>query len=504
VIKVSRWVWLIAFVQLAIHLVFSTRGYGFFGDELYYMACAEHLAFGYVDHPPFSIWLLAAWQGLLGDSLFALRLLPALFGAAAVLLTGALTAEFGGRERAQSLAAVVIALAPVNLVVTGYYSMNAIDIAVWALAFLLVARVLRSPSRGGWVGLGVVLGIGLLNKISVLWFGSGLFVGLLLTPHRQVLLTRGPWLAGAIAAVLFLPHVFWQIAYEWPTAEFMVVATSQKMVPVSPLDLFAQQILVWNPLALPLWIAGLIVLIWRPPTNTGWVFASIFIVTAIILMINGTSRPNYLALAVPPLVAAGAVVAEQLGERRRWLMPTAIGLIGYVGLAGSPLAIPILSPERLIAYQEAIGISAPRMENQQQSSLDQHFADMIGWQELVDTVAEVYHALPADERDRVAIMGPSYNTTGAIDLFGPALGLPPAISGHNSYWYWGHGGADGSIVLLVGGSQAYWLRYWGSVEPAAVWECRYCMPARNGKAVFIAREPRAPLAEMWSDLRHFD
>jgi len=377
---------------------------------------------------------------------------------------------------------------------------------VWELAFVIVARLLRAPSQRGWVALGVVLGIGLLNKLSVLWFGAGLLAGLLATPHRRLLLNRGPWLAGGIAVLLFLPHVLWQVAHGWPSAEFMQVATTRKMIPVSPAELFAQQALVWNPVVLPLWLAGFVALIARPRTDVGRVFAWVFVVTAAILIANGTSRPNYLALATPPLVAAGAIALERVCRRPRWgwAMPTALGLVAWTGLAGSPLTLPILPPEDLVRFQAAIGLGAPDMEGSESGRLDQHFADMIGWDAIVGSVADVYQTLPADERGRVAILTPDYASAAAIDRLGPARGLPPAISGHNSYWLWGPGKADGSVVLLVGGSRETWARHWGSLEEAATWDCGDCMAARNRQSVFVARQPRAPLAEMWPDLRHYD
>lgn len=502
----SRTVWWVAFAQLALHLVWSTRGYGYFGDELYYLASIQHLDFGYVDHPPFSIWLLAAWSGIFGKSLVAIRVLAAALGAAAVVLAGLLASELGAKARAQLLTAVVFALAPVNLVVSGYYSMNVVDAVVWLLAFVAVARVLRAPSRAGWVGLGVVLGVGLLNKLSILWFGAGLFVGLSLTPHRRLLLTSGPWLTGGIAAALFVPHILWQIAHGWPTAEFVRVATTQKMVPVPAAEVIAQQVLVWNPVVLPLWVWGLGLLIWRPPTSTGRVFAAIYVVTAAILVANGTSRSNYLALAAPPLVAAGALALERAtrGERWRWVLPATTGFVACVGLAGSPLTIPILEPEALSQFQAAVGISAPKMEHQHRSTLDQHFADMLGWDDVVASAAAVYRELPPEDQPRTVFLAPSYSTAGAIDVLGPAEGLPHAISGHNSYWLWGPGDADGSVVVILGGEREHWTQYWKTLEEAAVWDCGYCTATRNHQSVFVAREPRQPLPEMWPKLRHYN
>jgi hypothetical protein len=306
--------------------------------------------------------------------------------------------------------------------------------------------------------------------------------------------------------VIFLPHIAWQIENGWPTAEFVAAATTQKMVAVSPLELFAQQILVWNPLALPLWLIGGVALLRRQSDDPGRVLAIIFATTAAILIANGTSRPNYLALAMPPLIAAGAITLEAISLRPRmaWLVWTFVGGITTLGLAAAPLTLPILPAPQLVAYSSALGIGAPRMEDRELGALDPHFADMMGWDQIVDTVAEVYHGLSPEERARAAILGPSYGTAGAIDRLGPERGLPPAISGHNSYWLWGPGDADGSIVVIAGGKRERWERHWSTIEEVAVWECGYCLPGRNHSTVYVARNPRAPLDQMWADLRVYN
>jgi len=340
----------------------------------------------------------------------------------------------------------------------------------------------------------------------VLWLGAGLLVGLLVTPHRRVLRTPWPWMAGATALLLALPHVVWQIVNGWPTLEFIRVATGQKMLPVPPLELFAQQILVWSPLVLPVWLMGGVALLLRRGDDPGRVFATVFATTAAILIANGTSRPNYLALAMPPLVAAGAIALERLSlrPRRRWLMPVFTTLVAFFGLASAPLTLPILAVPDLIGLSAAIGLRAPEMENREVGALDPHFANMLGWQEIVDTVAEVYRALPTRDRARAGILAMSYSEAGAIDRFGSERGLPGAISPHNSYWLWGTRGADGSVMVIAGGPRELWAQHWGRIEEAAEWDCGHCPPGRNHSKVYVARDPRAPMDPIWAALRRYD
>ncbi len=502
----ARSVWIVALAKLVIHLATSALGYGYFGDEFYYIACADRLDWGYVDHPPLSIALLALWQGAFGESLAALRILAAALGAAAVVAAGVLASELGGRTRAQLLTAILVALAPVNLVVHGFYSMNAVDVLIWLLAFIALARLVRTPTLAGWLGFGALLGIGLQNKYSLAWFGIGLLVGLLATPHRRLLRTPGPWLAAALAALLFAPHIVWQIFHDFPTAEFMQAATTRKMLPVGPFDLFAQQALVMNPVALPIWLAGF-VLLWRGDRRgPDRLFALIFAVTAVILIVNGTSRPNYLALAQPPLLAAGAIAIERLGgqARFRWLPNTATALVLVVGLAMSPLTLPVFAPETLARLTQDLAIGSPKMEQREVGALDPHFADMIGWEQVVEAVAAVYHDLPPDERSRAAIIGLNYSGTGAIELLGRTRGLPVPASPHNSYWTWGPGTPDGSVVVLAGGTLEMWQEHWADVRPSGSWDCGLCLPGRNHQTIFVAREPRAPIDEIWRALRRYN
>ena len=498
-------VWLAALAQLALHVGTSWR-YGYFGDELYYLACAAHLDWGYVDHPPLSIALLAAWKSLFGTSLPALHLPAALATAGTVVLTGVLARDLGGGARAQSLAALVTALAPVNLVVGGYYSMNALDMLVWAIAFVWIVRLLESPTRGRWLALGVLFGLGLLNKISTLWLGAGLVVGLLATPRRALLRSPWPWLAGALAAAITAPYVLWQVAHGFPTAEFVRVATSQKMLPVGPVELFAQQVLAMHPFALPIWSAGLVWLFAGPERDRTRPLAIVFLVVTAILIANGTSRPNYLALAQPPLVAGGALLVERLSARPRlgWLAPNALAAIAVAGLAGAPIGVPLLRPDTLVAYQTAIGIEAPRMERHELAGLPQHFADMYGWPELVAALAEVRDRLDPAERERARILVPSYSDAGAVDLLGPALGLPPAISGHNSYWLWGPGDATGDVLIVLGYREADLRPVFDELVRAGETHCTWCMPGRNQSPIWLARGLREPLADLWPRLRHYD
>lgn len=228
---------LFAGLKLALHLLANAfPPFELFRDELYYIISTDHLDMGYIDHPPLSIWILAVSRMLIGDSLFAVRLLPALSGAAIVFLVGIMVRELGGSRSAQAVACAATLVSLAAVAFHAIYSMNFWDWLVWSIAFLLLIRLAKGPSLRLWTLLGVTLGLGLLNKVSVLWLGAGVGAGLLFSPLRSELCTKGPWIAAAIAFAFFLPYILWNAANDWAHLEFMQNAASRKYSGIDPLD----------------------------------------------------------------------------------------------------------------------------------------------------------------------------------------------------------------------------------------------------------------------------
>lgn len=495
--------WALPLATLALQLV-TYRGYGFFRDELYYLASAEHLGFGYVEHPP--MIGLVAWlvRSTLGDSLLAARLLPAAAHAAVVALAALLAREMGGSRYAQFAAALATALAPAYVGLCGILSMNAFDLLAWAALWLVAVRILRTEDPRLWLPFGVIAGLGLQNKISVLFLGFGIVAGLIVTRRWQMLRSPHLWVGGAVAALIFLPHVVWQWQNGWPTLEFIANATREKNVSLPPGAFLAEQVMTMSALAAPLWVAGLAGLLaaarlraFRP---VGWAYLAVLAV-----MLATNAKPYYLAPAYTALFAAGAVLVE--GIRRSVAGAVVRGvlllLVVVSGAVSLPLAKPVLSTDALLRYMAALGTGPRTEERNELGRLPQQYADMHGWQELAANLAKVYHALPPADRERACVFVRNYGEAGAVDVLGAPLGLPRAISGHNSYFLWGPRGCSGDVVIALGGEARDYEQVFASVEQVSVHTCTDCMPHENNRPIWIARGARIPFAQIWPRVKRY-
>jgi hypothetical protein len=495
---------LFAVVTLALQLSAITQ-YGYFRDELYYLASTEHLDWGYVEHPPLSIALLALVRYTLGDSLVALRLLPAIAGAATVLVTGLIARRAGGGRFAQGLACMAAMLCPVLLGTAHYYSMNVFDQLLWTVAIWLLLVTLRESTVTRWTWLGIVLGLGLLNKISMLWLGLGLVAGLVLTPHRRVLQTGGPFLTAAIAGAMFVPHLLWQVQNSWPTVEFMHNATAHKMVAVSWGQFVIGQILTMGPGNALVWVVGLGYALVARAAHPFRILAWIYLTVALLLLVGGRSRASYLAVAYPMLLALGATAWERAtaGKDRWWMRVPVTAIVVALGLVAMPFALPVLKVDAFIGYQAALHMQPSTEERHRMGPLPQQYADQFGWPELAGLVATAYQRLTPEERRHARVFGQNYGEAGAIDVLGRKLGLPPAMSGHNSYWLWGPGNFDGSVLIIIGGDREDNAQFFEQIEIVGQTHSPYAMPYENGLDVSIARKPKVNLREAWAKVKKY-
>jgi len=476
--------------------------YGFFRDELYYMACGEHLAWGYIDQPPLIAFVAWMARHLFGNSLLAMRLFPVLAGAAVVWLTGVLAREIGGGRLAQCLAATAILLAPANLAFDSFLSMNAFEPLFWLLCAWFVVRIVKGASPKLWLAFGAVAGIGLENKHSMLVFGFALVAGLILSGEARLFRSKWIWIAALIALALFLPNLIWEAHHGWPQIEVVRNAQRFKNVEISPFRFVVEQILFLHPLGLLVWLGGLV---WYFAAREGKCFRFIawtyVLVLGIFIFMNGKS---YYPLPIYPLLmAAGGVAFEGFvaTPSRRWLAIAFPAIMVLGGIATVPFGVPLLPVDAFLHYSSGIPAFRVKTERDATVPLPQLYADMFGWDDMAAVVASVYYNLPAAERSGCAILAGNYGEAGAIDYYGPKLGLPKAISGHNSYFDWGPRQYSGDCMIIFGERAKEFTTLFGQVERVATISNLHAMAVEQNVPVFICRKPIAPLSSLWPDFK---
>jgi 4-amino-4-deoxy-L-arabinose transferase-like glycosyltransferase len=482
----------IAAIKFAIAL-YASGFYDYFRDELYFIACGRHLDWGYVDHPP--LVAIYAWIGeRLGGSLRGFRLLATIAGTLRIVLTGILTARLGGNRTAQTLACITVLLTPCYLAVDSILTMNVFEQVIWLGCILAVVEIANGGSEKWWLAFGVLAGIGLQNKHSMLFFGFALALALLLTPMRRSLAKPWIWIGGAIALLIFLPNVIWEVQHDYATLELLRnVKETGKNVVLGPVDFVIQQAMMLNPFFAPLWIAGLVFLFLQPRYRVlAWTY-----VIVLLLFIKLEAKDYYLAPLYPTLFAAGAVWLSA----RRYLWIPMLALIVVGGLISAPLVLPIFTPEKYLAYQRALGVEQRPAEVSHTSEMPQIFSDQFGWREMVREVARVYHALPPDVRAKTAIWCGNYGEAGAIDFYGPRYGLPPAISGHQSYYLWGPRDYTGESMIVIASRIVRTRPLYSRIETVGQRFHPHAMPDENGP-VFLCTTKR-PLREIWHHYKNW-
>jgi hypothetical protein len=474
--------------------------YGFFRDELYYMACGEHLAWGYVDQPPFIAF--AAWfaRHVGGHSIIALRIWPVLVGTAVVFLTGVFARELGGGRFAQFLAALSILFAPGYLAFDSFFSMNAFEPLFWLSCALIAVRIVKGASPRLWLAFGALAGIGLENKHSMLVFGFGLVAGLLLSGRWQIFRSKWIWIGGVIAVALFLPNLLWEARHGWPQIEVVRNAQLYKNEPITPIQFLFEQVLFVGPLALPIWLGGLGWFVFAkdgtPFRFLGWTYLIV-----ITIFIVGDGKSYYPLPVYTILLAGGAVAFERLLDNSKWasLRATYPALLVLSGLFILPFGVPLLPVDSFVRFSQLLPYSKSVTTERDalHVELPQLYADMFGWQNTAETVAHVYFSLPADERSSCAILGGNYGESGAIDYYGPSLGLPKAIGGHNAYYYWGPRGYSGSCVIIFGERAGEFAQLFGDSQLVATATNAHAMPIEQSVPIYVCRKPTAPLSVLW-------
>jgi Dolichyl-phosphate-mannose-protein mannosyltransferase len=502
--------YLIALATVALHLAVCHR-FGYYRDEFYFIDCAKHLAWGYVDQPPLAPFL--AWlTGPLGYPVWALRLVPGVLCAVTVLFGCAIARELGGRGFAQTLTALTIALAPGLIGIAYGLSTEVLSPAAWTALIYLTIRLVRTRDTRLYIVIALVVTLGLYAKYSIAACAVALAIGLLLTGNGALLRSRHLAAGIALTVILVFPNALWQIRHGLPMLEVIHNdqlnrhALANGMADESPsrwinaLYMLGLQLAYNNPIFAPVWIWGLVWL-WRSPYR--------FLTTAYLLLLGiliwTIGRGYYIQGIYPALFGAGAVAIERALEGRRVAAKAALLAAAVVaGIPMFPLSLPILPLPEYMSYERTIGLSRPTPPDGKSHLINPMFADQLGWKTMTQTVAGAFWSLPPAQRKITALFADRYAYAGALDYYGPRYGLPTAISPNNNYYLWGTRGYSGQSVLAVGATD-YWLllRWFGSVRQIAVYRNDYRWMLEGPLPIYLCTRPHVPLAVMWPAFKYY-
>jgi hypothetical protein len=482
----------IALATVIAHLIVGNR-YGFHRDELQVLDDARHLAWGYVVYPPATPFFARLSLILFGTSIVGFRIFASLAEAIAVVVAGLMARELGGRRGAQIIAAV--AGIPFCLAAGAVMQYVSFDYLAWVLTSYLMVRLLRSNDARWWLAISASIGFGFMAKYGMAFYLAGIIGGILLTDARRFFRSKWLYLGIALCVVICLPNLIWQMRHHYISLDFLHDIHARD-VRIGRTKYFLPQQLEITTLAFPLAIAGLWFYFFAANgkrfRTLGWMY-----VIPLVIFIAAKGRAYYMAGAYPMLYAAGAVWGEQwlAGMRESWTRISVRTLAWIVLTADVALASAFFMP--------LAPVNTPWFKHA--SHVQGDFVEEFGWPELVETIAKVRNQLPPEQRAHTAVLVGNYGEAGAVDLYGPALGLPNAISGINSYWFNGYGDPPPQTLIVVGINQHF--------VDSNFTGCRLAAKVSNREGIeneetshaniFICGPPQKGWSEFWKDFHYY-
>ncbi|MFC9967319.1 glycosyltransferase family 39 protein [Nocardia ignorata] len=478
----------------ALVLLVTSGRYGYHRDELYFLAAGRRLAWGYPDQPPFVPLLARVMSAIDPDALWVLRLPSVVAAAVVVVCAGWMAGELGGGRGARALAAAAVASAALVQGVGHLLTTTVFDLAVWSLVCLLVLKLLRAKGDSSsssvvvdgdttgdprwWLLIGVLVGVGLLNKVLLIVPVVALVVALLLTGQRKVFATKFFPCAVVVGALLTLPYLWWQARNGWPQWELSrAVAGGSSGTSDSPIMFVLLQFGLFGPLLVPLWVYGL----WRLWHSRYRAFAVAYILLFVLFLVTG-GKAYYLGGMYPVLLAAGSVgLAGWLGQAgRRWFAVSSV--IALNAVMSASLFLPVL-PIEAIPHSPTLAINYDAGET-------------IGWPRYVEQIA-------AAHPPGASILTANYGEAGAIEHLGTEYDLPTPHSGHNAYWWWGPPPDTATEVLTVGIDRERLTGLCASIEPRGALDNGLGIDNdEQGEPMFLCGNPLRPWSQVWPELRN--
>ena len=397
-------------------------------------------------------------------------------------------------------------LAPGFLALDHILSMNAFEPLLWMGCALVVIRIIRTGKPQLWIWFGLLAGIGLENKHSMLIFGFGLVAGLLLTRERRILDTRWLWIGGLLAFLIFLPNLIWNIQHHFPFLELQAnIRRSGRDVPLSPFDFFGQEILAMLPLTLPIWIAGLWYLFFNREGRTFRALGWAWVITAgIIVALN--PRIYYLFPAYPMLFAAGGVAWERwlAVQRWQWIKPVYASLMILMGALLAPTLVPLLPARDLhpVLRDHAPPAAAHRDPPARAAAATVRRPVRLagngrdGRRRIRRPAARRAAPGPRSSRRTTARPAPSISSARNTACPRRSAAIRPTSSGDPADY-------TGESVIVMAGRQQSLEREYAAVSKVARVEHPYSMPYEHFD-VFYCQNLKHPVSEVWPHVKNWD
>ena len=469
-----------------------TKGYEYFIDEFYYIACANNPAAGYVDHPPLAPLILTVLTFIFGDSVYSIRFLASLASAGTVFMAGLLAEKFGGGKISQLIASLCVIASPVFPVFGGFYSMNVFEPLLCSFVFWYLAKMILEKEKKYWINIGILFGLLMMNKHTAALCIIFIVLSLLFTEHRKLLASKYFLYGALIAFVIFLPNLIWQVLNGYPSLEFYVANITGKNIHVPYTEFLLMQLLTYNPFLVPLFILAAGFLIFK--NRKFRIFGMIFLFTIIFFLITRNSRFDRTAFSYLCVIPAGAVLIENFikTHKSRWMFTAAGFLVFVYAFIAVPMFLPYLNYGNTAKLTSFVGLNT-EIEKGNRPLIAQTIADRIGWEEKVDMVGKVYLSLSEEERKNTLIAATNYGAAGALELYGKKYGFVNVVSGHNNYYLWSKKRLNGNILLQLSDTGSYngLKESFEYVEKSGeIFDNIYCTPHERNLTVFICKNPK--------------
>lgn len=490
------------FVFLAIFISLFPVNYGFFRDEIYYIALSKHLAWGYVDVPPLMPFCIAIVRFLFGESVFVMHMIAAIFGAIILVLTREIVKKLGGNLYAQTLALLSLLMSSAFVARLSYITYDCFDCLFWVLCLYCLVLLISSENKKYWLYLGVFAGLGLMSKFGILWLMFGIFLAMFFTRERRYFYTWQFWVGGFIALLIVSPYLFWIIQHQFLTFEYLR-NYSQSTATLTFFDFFLDQIKAENPFALLIWVLGLYYFLFDSIGKKFRLFGLAYIFIALLCIVQ-QAKFYMITPIYPVLFAGGAVFFEKIAKKITVLYKIGFFyavLIVILGVVIMPAVRPIFPVDLTIRYLNYTNLfhSGEKMvtEKYNLGLLPQHFADCFGWEEMTAQIAKIYYNLSEKERAKTVIVAGNYGEASGIYFYSEKYKLPMPISQHLQYYVWGYQNMDeNGTAIIVGANKITDLDNCKVVEKVGQTYNKYAVPYEN-KPIYLCRGLKKPIEQVW-------